>query len=232
MLKFILPVLVSAGLCVSAADKNKKQDKKEKSEYKQMVIKNADFQHAEANGNPQRKTWWKSWHVHDKTKPNAMKLQREGYKYITQTIVKVNPDDEKDKNLCAKIVTPLSINELRDEKGEPMVSNGFAQTIAIKGGGDYILTFDVKGKLYKSPGFNQFVVVTDFLGGDKKPWKCKKLGPTKTEKVTLSDKWQNVTVRLKAPEGTDFMYLYLKIYGCGEAYYDNVKITKFGSNAK
>jgi hypothetical protein len=226
MLRSAIIMMLAAGISVTAATKTKKNEKSEKPKLQPMKIKNSGFQQVDDKGNPARKTWWKSWHVHDKTKPNAMKLQREGYKYITQTTVKVKPEDKKDTDRCAKIVTPVSVNKLRNEKGEPMVSNGFAQTIAVKGGGNYTLTFNLKGQLYKAPGFNNFVVVADFLGGNKVPWKCKRTGKSFVKRIKLPPAWQGASLAIKVPDGTNFICLYLKIYGCGEAYYDNIGLVR------
>jgi hypothetical protein len=191
------------------------------------VIINGSFEDVDAEGIPVKGTWRQSWHVHTNT--DASKQLKK--KWQDRVAVLTIAENATDGKRCALFYTPEEINEDREDKeqGKPMISNGLGTTIAIPVSDqttNYQLNFMLRGKLAKVPGLNKFVVVIYFKGGDDKIWRCKKTGKNVVKHFAMTDSWKKQNLIISVPPKTNYLELYLKLYGCGEAMVDDVKLQK------
>ena len=194
------------------------------------LLKNGSFENVDAKGSPVKKgEWYRSWHVHSlpNEKKQALALQKKGDSLAITSTTTDNPSDGK---RCAVISTSAKVHEMRSDtkNGKPMFSNGFGCTIKLPKGsvpGKFNLSFMLRGKLAKGiPGLNKFVVLATFTGGSDKPWKCKRLGKQLVKHINMTGAWRKVNLPLLAPKGTNFITIYLKLYGCGESFVDDVQL--------
>ncbi len=192
------------------------------------LIKNGSFENVDAQGNPKKGSWFRSWHVHSlkgqKAAADAL-IKKADSNVITTTIAENATDGKR----CAKYITPTTVNAMRSDPkhGLPMISNGFGTNIPIPAGGapgKYLLSFMLRGKLAKVPGLNKFVIVVSFKGGSDKVYQCKPTGKGMVKHVSMTGNWSTITIPMLIPAQTTFVSIYLKLYGCGEVNLDDVKL--------
>jgi hypothetical protein len=198
--------------------------------YGPNLIKNGSFENVDEKGSPvKRGEWYRSWHVHSPAGKSAeSKALKDAAKDIVTTTTAT--DSPANGKRYAKYITPEKVHNMRFDKqhGKPMISNGFGITAALPAGdttGQYQLSFKAKGKINKSvPGLNQLVVVVNYLGGASKIWKCKSTGKSLVKHFSVTPKWQQLTLPITVPNGTNFISFYIKLYGCGEVGIDDVAL--------
>ena len=164
--------------------------------------------------------WGSSFYVHQKDgeelKPRMMPL----------TFRKISTDNPASGTRCAALITPLEVNQYRDAKGNPMISNRITQNIVLPenaGPVKYQLTFKLRGKLENTPGLNSFRGFVSFFDNPEQ-WKAKQLKEMLNVPFTVKPDWQDNSMSFVAPAGTRSLSISLALYGCGEAYLDDVKL--------
>ncbi|MFA7232189.1 MAG: hypothetical protein WC071_13035, partial [Victivallaceae bacterium] len=180
------------------------------------LIVNGSFEDVNAQGQPVKGAWGRSWFVHSGTK-EAKELQKNADSIVITTTA---TDDPADGKRCAKFITPAKVNEMRpdSQNGQPMLSSGFSALISLPkthASGKYLLTFMLRGVSEKVPGVNQFTVVANLSTG-------KQL----MKRFVMTDKWTKLTYPIMVPSNITSIRLDLKLYGCGEAYVDDVQLRK------
>ncbi|MCF6176451.1 MAG: hypothetical protein L3J71_11880 [Victivallaceae bacterium] len=189
------------------------------------LIKNGSFEDVDSAGIPKKGTWFRSWYVHGGGDAGKQLKDKWSSKAVTITIEDKTPAGKR----FALFYTPKAINADRadSKKGMPMISNGFGANIAVPVNDKatkYQLSFMLRGKTAKIPGLNRFVVVVNFKGSSDKVYKCKSTGKAIIKHLKMTDSWKQEKVSIAIPPKTSFVSLYLKLYGCGEAMIDDVKL--------
>jgi hypothetical protein len=194
------------------------------------LLQNGSFENVDAQGNPAKKGQWvRSWHVHSlpNEKKQAIALKKKGNNLAITSTTTDNPAQGK---RCAVISTSPKVHKMRSDtkNGQPMISNGFGYNVKLpKNGvpGKYNLSFMLRGKTAKGvPGLNKFVVVLSVKGGSEKIWKCKVVGKQLVKHFGMTGAWQRTNLSFLAPKGATYVSFYLKLYGCGEAFVDDVQL--------
>ena len=189
------------------------------------LLKNSDFEDINTDINAdlnQRQrpldNWGGIFWVHD----GEVSAKEKMLPLITRKISEDNPASGK---RCAVFITPPEVSQFRDEAGKPEISNRIRQNVVVAENSEpakYQLTFNSRGKLEKIPGLNSLRVFVDCFDGQEGP-ESKSI---KTEEVgfPLTPAWKNDSVNLIAPAGTRLLVVSLALYGCGEAYLDDVEL--------
>ena len=194
------------------------------------LLQNGSFEDVDAKGSPvKRGLWYTSWHVHSmpNEKAQAIALKKKGASLAVTSTTTDNPADGK---RCAVISTSPKVHEMRSDKknGQPMFSNGFGYTVAMPKGstpGKFNLSFMAHGKIAKGiPGLNKLVVLIASKGGSDKSRKAKRIGKTIIKHLPMTGSWSRTNIPFLCPAGTSFVTVYIKLYGCGEAYIDDVQL--------
>ena len=185
------------------------------------LLKFSDFEDAKTDlqQKPQD-NWGSSFYVHQKggeeLKPKMMPL----------TFRKISTENPASGSRCAALITPLDVNQYRDAKGNPMISNRITQNIVLPenaGPVKYQLTFKLRGKLENTPGLNSLRGFVSFFDNPEQ-WKAKQLKEMLNVPFTVKLDWQDNSMSFVAPAGTRSLSISLALYGCGEAYLDNVEL--------
>jgi hypothetical protein len=194
------------------------------------LIPNGSFEEINEKTKLPKGLWYRNWHIHSST-PDAIALKKKSKNMVIETTVTDNPADGK---RCAKLATPISVHNLRKGKkhGQPMMSNGFGVNVRLPKGkalGKCLLTFMLRGKVSSIPGLNSFVVLATPRGGAKSPWKSKPTAKMLNKHFPMTANWRKITVPIMIPKNSDFLCIALKLYGCGEAFIDDVQLRQAAS---
>jgi len=112
----------------------------------------------------------------------------------------------------AQIATSPEVKKLRNEKGEPTVTNCIYQDIRVPAGGSYTLRFKVRGKIDKGPGFNSMVLIVAYLDEKGNKRLCEDLN----QRIDVSGSFRECAVALSAPPETRMIRPGFFVYGIGE----------------
>ncbi len=143
------------------------------------------------------------------------------------TVIKISTENPASGARCAALITPLNVNQYRDAKGNPMISNRINQSVALPESSaptKYQLTFKLRGKLESTPGLNGFRAFVSFFDSVSEQWKAKQLKEMLNVEFPVKPDWQDNSLNFVAPAGTRSLNISLALYGCGEAYLDDVKL--------
>lgn len=166
--------------------------------------------------------WESQFYVHGKEhKALEPKLQ-------ALTTRAISNDNPASGNRCASLITPLDVNQDRDSKGLPMISNRIIQNVVLPettGQSKYQLSFKLRGKLEDVPGLNSFRGFVLFYDKPNQA-KAKQVGEMLEVPFILHNDWRDNSLEFIAPAGALSLHLALALYGCGEAYIDDVKLQK------
>lgn len=191
------------------------------------LIKNGSFEVVDENGSPVKSGGWsRSWHAHAPFgKAEATSAFREKNKDIA--ITTTTTDNPSDGQRCAHYITPLEIHKARfaPEKGEPMMSNGFAYNMRVPDitpGQNYDLSFKIRGAIASGvPGVNAFVALASFYDS-----KGQQVGVDNSlnKHFSLGKSWSEHHILIRIPNDASQIRIMLKLYGCGEAFVDDVQL--------
>ncbi|MFA7231022.1 MAG: hypothetical protein WC071_07100, partial [Victivallaceae bacterium] len=119
--------------------------------------------------------WGSRFYVHKKdSEEQQTKMQ-------ALTSRKISTDNPASGTRCAALITPLTVNQFRDEKGKPEISNRISQNIIVPESTEpvqYKLTFKLRSKMENCPGLNSFRVFVTCLDNTQQS-KGKQLGKMK-----------------------------------------------------
>ncbi len=116
--------------------------------------------------------WACFFYVHQKD-GDALKA-----KIFPMTSRKISDDNPASGTRCAVLITPPAVNEFRDGKGKPEISNRINQSITLPESSEpvkYQLTFKSRGKYETSPGLNSLRAFVMFYDNTERS-KGKQLG--------------------------------------------------------
>jgi hypothetical protein len=185
------------------------------------LLKFSDFEDGKADlKQPPLNNWAGVFYVHQKD-GDALKG-----KIFPLTSRKISDDNPASGTRCAVLITPLAVNEFRDDKGKPEISNRINQSITLPENTEavkYQLSFKARGKYEKSPGLNSLRAFAMFYDNTDRS-QGKQLGEIVEVGFTLKADWQGNSINFIAPSGTRLMFISLALYGCGEAFLDDVEI--------
>ena len=147
-------------------------------------------------------------------------------KMLPLIIRKISEDNPASETRCAVLITPPAVNEFRDDKGKPEISNRINQSITLPGNAGplkYQLTFKSRGKYASSAGLNSLRAFAMFYDNTDRS-KGRPLGEMVEAGFVLKPDWQSNSINFVAPPGTRLIFISLALYGCGEAFLDDVEL--------
>ena len=143
---------------------------------------------------------------------------------ITQRISSENPASG---DRCAALITPLDVNQYRDDKGAPMISSRIYQHVVLPETSElakYRLSFRSRGKLENTPGDNSLISFVSFHDQPKLGGGAKQLERTLEMRYAVHHNWRDNNQEFVVPAGTRTFGIVFALYGCGEVYIDDVKL--------
>ena len=124
--------------------------------------------------------------------------------------------DAKSGRWSMKVVTDKEYHKIKDNKGGViMVSNSLNQTVAVTLG-KYKLTFWVKGKMEKVPGYNALRLFIT----------CTKTSQLLDHQFKLTDNWVQFQKEITVPAQGASLQIRFSLYGVGEFQIDDVTLEK------
>lgn len=124
--------------------------------------------------------------------------------------------DAKSGRWSMKVVTDKEYHKIKDNKGGViMVSNSLNQTVAVTPG-KYKLTFWVKGKMEKVPGYNALRLFIT----------CTKTSQLLDHQFKLTDNWVQFQKEITVPAQGASLQIRFALYGVGEFQIDDVTLEK------
>ncbi len=163
--------------------------------------------------------WAGTFYVHQK---DGEALRTKMTPLVTRQISEDNPASG---TRCVVLITPLTVNEFRDAKGKPEISNRINQSIIVPettGPVKYQLTFKSRGKYENSPGLNSLRAFVMCYNNTERS-QGKQLGDVEVG-FPLKPDWQNNSTNFVAPAGTRLIFISLALYGCGQVFLDDVEL--------
>ncbi|MFA7231857.1 MAG: hypothetical protein WC071_11360, partial [Victivallaceae bacterium] len=166
--------------------------------------------------------WRKAFYAHARTdqKELATLARKMIPQLLTQEIVAGNAAEG---NKCVKLGTPAETLKYRPE-GKLMISNQIKQPIVMppmSSPEKLKLTFKCNGKIENIPGLNSFIVLVYFSDKDKKETR-----KYVNQQIALSENWQERSVEFIVPSNTCTVAISLALYGCGNVFLDDIKLSK------
>jgi hypothetical protein len=185
------------------------------------LLKFSDFEDGKVDlKQPPLNNWAGAFYVHQKD-GDALKE-----KIFPLTGRKISDDNPASGTCCAVLTTPLAVNEFRDDKGKPEISNRINQSIALPENIvpiKYQLSFNARGKYENSPGLNSLRAFAMFYDNTDRS-QGKQLGEAVEFGFPLKADWQGNSINFIAPAGTRLIFISLALYGCGEAFLDDAEV--------
>jgi hypothetical protein len=163
--------------------------------------------------------WAGTFYVHQK---DGEALRTKMTPLVTRQISEDNPASG---TRCVVLITPLTVNEFRDAKGKPEISNRINQSIIVPETTEpvkYQLTFKSRGKYENTPGLNSLRAFVMCYNNTERS-QGKQLGDVEVG-FPLKPDWQNNSTNFVAPAGTRLIFISLALYGCGQVFLDDVEL--------
>lgn len=148
-------------------------------------------------------------------------------KMATLASRKISTENPASGTCCAALITPLAVNQYRDANGVPMISNRILQNILLPETAvpvKFQLKFKLRGRLENKPGLNSFHAFVSFFDKPEQS-KAKQLKKMLNVSFPVKPDWQDNSMNFVAPPGTRSLNISLALYGCGEVYLDDIKLT-------
>jgi hypothetical protein len=191
------------------------------SQQGENLLKFSDFEDGKVDlKQPPLNNWAGAFYVHQKD-GDALKE-----KIFPLTSRRISTDNPASGTRCAVLITPLAVNEFRDDKGKPEISNRLNQSITLPentGAVKYQLSFKARGKYENSPGLNSLRAFVMFYDNTNRS-QGKELEKMIEVGFPLKPEWQSNSINFIAPVGTRLMFISLALYGSGEAFLDDVEV--------
>ncbi|OGV48799.1 MAG: hypothetical protein A2017_21480 [Lentisphaerae bacterium GWF2_44_16] len=189
-----------------------------------IMINGAFEEIDEKSGNP--KGWYSDFHIHTTDKEQEKRLE-ESIKPITgRKILKDNPPEGKNYIL---ISTPPEAHKIRGDKN-PLMSNYYSTTVKLpqlQESTKYLLSFKYKGKLSSDvPGLNSITMAVTCYDGAEKANQRKETRKMLLQHFPVTETWKEGEINFLVPKETGYITLYARLYGCGEAAFDDIQLHK------
>ena len=185
------------------------------------LLKFGDFENVKVDlKQPPMNNWAGTFYVHQK---DGEALRTKMMPLVTRQISEDNPASG---TRCAVLITPLTVNEFRDAKGKPEVSNRINQSVTVPETTEpvkYQLTFKSRGKYENTPGLNSLRAFVMFYNNTERS-QGKQLGEVVEVGFPLKPDWQSNSINFVAPAGTRLMFISMALYGCGQVFMDDVEL--------
>lgn len=178
------------------------------------LVKNGSFEKIAKNGNPEN--WNNSIWVYTPDKKERETLLPKIKDLPSRTVCSEKSSDGKN---CVRIFCPAEAASLRNGT-LPDFSNNFTTNIAIPeniASAKLLLKFKYIAKSYNVQGTNNFGALVSFEGKGLKDKYIYRV-------FSGSADWKDAEMEFLLPKGTEKLSLQFRLYGCGEAFVDNVSL--------